>query len=196
MMSLGLSARDRRTLVVGATAIALLFAFGRVVPLMTQWQSAQIAEASTVTRDIGEARAGERLLPAMRDALRAQVVRMEALDSAILSGPTPSAAAARLASEVETLADESSVKIGAIQLQADSAEVGGLVHVGVRVTAVADVFGLLAFMRAIEGGEGLLVVRELVVVQPEPAAPASKPEALRVELAVIALARVALEKRQ
>jgi hypothetical protein len=194
MMSLGLSTRDRRTLIVGATAIGMLFALGRGVPMMMQWQSTQIAEASTVASDVAQSRAGSRLLPQLRDTLRTYVARLNTLDSAMLSGPTPSAAAARLASEMEILADESSVKIGAMQLQADSADVGALVLVGVRVTAVADVFGLLAFMRAIEGGERLLAVRELVVTQPEPDAPASKAESLRVELTVVALARVALEK--
>jgi hypothetical protein len=195
MISLGLSARDRRTLIAGATTIGVLFALGRGVPLTVQWQSTQIAEASTVARDIAEARARERTMPALRDSLNAHVARMKALDSAILSGPTPSAAAARLASEVEALAEESSVKIGAIQLQADSAAVGALVQVGVRVTAVADVFGLLAFMRAIESGERMLAVRELVVTQPEPAASTTRVESLRIEITVVALARVASEKR-
>jgi hypothetical protein len=134
-------------------------------------------------------------MPALRDTARSYVARMGALDSSILSASSPSAAAVRLASEVEDVADESSVKIGAIQLQADSAGVGALVTVGVRVTAIADVFGLLAFMRAIEGGERMLVVRELVVTQPEPAAPENKAETLRIELTIVGLARVALEKR-
>ena len=194
MTSLGLSTRDRRTLIVGAAGIGALFAFGRGVPLMMQWQSRQIAEAEAVARDVAAARDGERVMPALRDTLRSSVARMQALDSAILSGPTPSAAAARLASEIESLAGESFVKIGAMQLQADSAGVGALVHVGVHVSAVADVFGLLAFMRAIEGGERMLVVRELVVAQTEPAAPATKAESLRIELTIVALARVAVGK--
>ena len=150
MMSIGLSTRDRRTLIIGASAVGALLALGRGVPSMMRWQSTQIAEAA--------------------------------------------AAAVQLAAEVENLADESAVKISAMQLQADSARVGALVNVGVRVTAIADVFGLLAFMRAIDGGERMLLVRELVVTQPEPAALPNKAESLRIELTVVALARVASEK--
>ena len=194
MMSIGLSTRDRRTIIIGACVVGALLGLGRGVPSMMRWQSTQIAEAAEVARDIAEARGGERVMPAIRDTLRSYVARMKTLDSSILSGPSPSAVAVQLASEVENLADESAVKIGAMQLQADSAGVGALVHVGVRVTAIADVFGLLAFMRAIDGGERMLLVRELVVTQPEPAALPNKAESLRIELTVVALARVASEK--
>ena len=43
------------------------------------------------------------------------------------------------------------MKVSAMQLQADSAGAGGLVQVAVRMTAVSDVYGLLALLRAIEG---------------------------------------------
>jgi hypothetical protein len=195
MMQLGLSARDRRTLIVGGSLVGTLFVLGRGLPLLTQWQSAQIAEAAPLTSDLAAARAGARLMPLLRDTLRVRQARLAALDSSILSGATPSAAAAGLASAVQDIADESSVKISAMQLQADSAGPGALVHVGVRVTAMADVYGLLSLMRAIEGGTQLLAVRELAVTQPEPAAPANKIESLRLDMTVVGLARIAAEKR-
>ena len=193
-MELGLSARDRRTLIVGASVVGGLFAAARGLPSLVRWQNDRRMEVESMVADLSAARAGARQMPAMRDSLRARQKRLAAVDSAILSGPTSSSAAAMLASALEELAAESSVKVSAMQLHADSAA-GAVVQVGVRVTAVADVYGLLALLRAIEGGETLLAVRELAVTQPEPAAPSSKPEALRIDMMVVGLARVTGEKR-
>jgi hypothetical protein len=194
-MELGLSARDRRTLIVGVSVVGGLFVLARGLPSLMRWQNEQRLEAESMVADLSAARAGARQMPALRDSLRARQKRLAVVDSSILSGPTSSSAAAMLASALEELAGESSVKVSAMQLHADSAAAGALVQVSVRLTAVADVYGLLALLRAIEGGETLLAVRELAVTQPEPAAPSSKPEALRVDMMVVGLARITGEKR-
>jgi len=177
-------------LIVGATAIGGLLTLARGLPALTRWQNDKCSEAETLLADLAAARSGARQLPALRDSLRSREARLATIDSAIIIGPTPSAAAASLASELEDLADDASVKISAMQLHADSASSGALVQVGVRLTAVADVYGLLSLLRDIEGGTMLLAVRDLAVTQPEPAAPTSKPETLRVDLMVVGLARI------
>jgi hypothetical protein len=168
---------------------------GRGLPALTNWQRAKRDEAATVASDLAAAQAGARLMPSLRDSLQSRKARLAAIDSAILAGPTPSGAAAGLASALEDIADEASVKVSAMQLQADSAGAGGLVQVGVRMTAVGDVYGLLALLRAIEGGRQLLAVRELAVTASEPSAPSSKQETLRLDLMVVGLARLAAEVR-
>jgi hypothetical protein len=167
-----------------------LLTLARGLPALTRWQNEKRNEAETLLGDLVAARSGVRQLPALRDSLRARQARLAAIDSAIFIGQTASAAAASLASTVEDLADEASVKVSAMQLHADSASSGALVEVGVRLTGVADVYGLLALLRDIEGGTILLAVRDLAVTQPEPAAPANKPETLRVDMMVVGLARV------
>lgn len=191
-MELGLSARDRRTLLVGVSAVGVLFSFGRGLPALTQWQNAKRTEAETITADLASARAGARLMSVLHDSMRSRKVRLATVDSTLLTGATPSAAAAGLASMLEDLADEAHVKVSAMQLHADSTDggAGTLVQVGVRMTAVADVYGLLALLRTIEGGTTLLAVRELGVTQPEPTAPAGKPESLRLDVMVVGLARM------
>jgi len=82
-----------------------------------------------------------------------------------------------------------------MQLHADSAGPGALAQVAVRVAATADVYGLLALLRAIEGGNAMFAVRELNVTQPEPAASRNKPEMLRLELMVTAVARITGEPK-
>ena len=190
-MQLGLSERDRRTLIVGGSVIGALFALGRGVPALLAWQNTQLASAASTALELAVARDGVRRLPSLRDSVRVRSARVAAIDSIMLSGITASAAAADLASSLEAMAEEAAVKVSAMQLHADSAVAGTLAHVGVRVTATADVYGLFALLRAIEGGQVLLVVRESGVTQPEPAAPSSQPESLRLELLVVGLARIA-----
>jgi hypothetical protein len=194
-MPLAVSARDRRTLILGGSAIGSLFALGRGLPALIRWQSTRIGEATAAVSDLMNARAGRRVLPALRDSVRAREARIAVIDSTVVTGPTPSAAAARLASALEEMADEARVNVSAMQLVADSATAGGVTHVGVRLTGVGDVYGLLALMRAVEGGEALLAVRELAISQADPAAPSAKAEALRIDMMVVGLARIAADGR-
>jgi hypothetical protein len=194
-MQLALSARDRRTLVIGVSVVGSLFALGRGLPALMSWQSTRIADATATVGDLTDARAGRRALPTLRDSAREQQARIAAIDSAIVTAPTSSAAAALLASALEEMADEARVKVGAMQLVADSAAAGAVVQVGVRLTGVADVYGLLELLKAVEGGEALLAVRELAVSQSDPAAPSTKPEALRIDMMVVGMARIAADGR-
>jgi len=194
-MEAGLSARDRRTLTIGVTAIGTLCGLARGLPALRDWERDRTADAAAASQQMEAARLGVRLLPALRDSLRARGIRLAALDSVLLSGISPSAAASELASTLGDMADEAPFKISAMQLRADSAGAGALTPVAVRVTGVTDIVGLAAFLRAIEGGEVPLLVRELAVNQSEPAAPNGRVEALRVDMLVEGIARITLGKQ-
>jgi hypothetical protein len=195
LMQLGLSARDRRILIIGVSVIATLLGLARGVPALMEWQRDRSAEAAAVSQQAAAARTGVRMLPALRDSLRDREARLAALDSVLLSGSSASAAAADLASTLEDMADGALVRVVSMQLRADSAAAGSLAQVAVRVNGVTDVIGLASFLRAIEGGETPLIVRELAVTQSEPTASGGKVEALRVDLLVEGIARITLERR-
>src|SRR3954469_19993394 len=55
---LGLSARDRRVLIVGASVIGTLFAFARGVPALLDWQRNRTAEATAQSQQASVARIG------------------------------------------------------------------------------------------------------------------------------------------
>ena len=75
--------------------------------------------------------------------------------------------------------------------RADSAAIGSVARVAVRITATTDVAGLAGFLRAVDGGETPMLVRDLAVTQPDPGAPPSKAEKyLRVDVLVEAVALV------
>jgi hypothetical protein len=194
-MQLGLGERDRTTLVVGSAIVATLFVAARGVPALTRWQTMQRDEAVAMANELGDARLAQRLGPLMRDSLRAQRARLAQLDSSLLVAATPAAAASALAETLGELAKDAAVKVSAMQLSADSASTRSIAHVSVRMMATADIYGLAEFLRGVETGRELLAVRELAVSQPEPVAPPNKPEALRVDITVSGLARIATEAR-
>ncbi len=191
-----ITVRDRRTLVLGAVLIAALAAVARGIPAVRRWNDARQADAGTVVEQLALARRATRLLPALRDSLRCRNERLADLDSSLIVGSSAAVATASLASVLEDIADDAQVKIGALQMRTDTTTRPGLTRVAIRITGVADVAGLAAFMRAVEGGERLLAVRELAITQSEPGAPASKPEALRIDMLIegLSLIRPAVHK--
>jgi len=181
MIELAISARDRRLLAFGTSVVGSLLTLARGIPALRQWEARQLAEAASVAGQLASTRAALRRLPRVRDSLAARTRRLDAVDSTLLSAASPAAAAAGLTSIVEQIADDSDLKVASMEIRADSVPTGSLAHVSVRVNGVCDVAGLAAFLRAVEAGETLLVVRDILVSQSEPTAPEGKPEALRVE---------------
>lgn len=193
MMTASISARDRRILAIGTIAIAAMFGTARGLPMLRQWQADRIADArELLDRRAAVARAA-RTTPALRDSLRAKAARLAALDSSLLHAPSSYAAAAQLASVLDDIADESTVKVSAMQLRADSVRGNGVVHVFVRLSGVTDVIGLGDLMRAIDDGQTMLRLAELTITQAEPGAAPSQPEALRIDVVVEALAQIAIQ---
>jgi len=187
---IGLSPRDRRTLVIGAGAVVGLVLIARGLPALRTWESGRLSEAQTMTGQLAAVRSGIVGLPALRDSLAARRFRLATLDSAMPAGSSPAALAAAVAAAVEAIADDISLKVVALQLRADSAAVDGQARTEIRVTGVADIVGLAAFLREVEAGPVPLVVKELGVSQSAPAADSTKPEALRVDLLIMAIGSV------
>lgn len=193
-LELGLSARDRRTLVVGTVSIGSMFGLSRGLPALREWERGQVSSAAAAVEQETEARLGLRQLPSMRDSLRARASRMAAIDSTLLRNVSPPAAAADLAAMLEGFASDAPMKITTMQLNADTSTSSPLTVVSVRVIGTTDVAGLASFIGAVEGGPTPLSVSEMAVTQPEPSAPEEKPEALRVDVVVKGLARITPEK--
>lgn len=195
MNGLGLSARDRRTAILGASAVGSLIAVSRGLPALAEWERVRVAASGDVVARVSSARANARMLSVLKDSLHARRDRLAAIDSAMLTGTSSAAAVATLASSLDEMAMRARVRVTAMQLRADSATAGSIARVAVRVTGTTDVAGLAAFLRAVEGSDAPLAVRELTVSQPEPAAPDSQPEALRIEVLVEGIARVTSMRR-
>lgn len=196
MIQLGISPRDRRTLTWGAAIVVPLLTIGRGMPVLIEWQSSRARAAGDLARSAVEAGLSNRLLPALRDSVHDRRARLALSDSLLLTGPSAPAAAAVLASTLGELADSAAMKVITMQLRADSAVSGALTVVGVHIVGLADVAGLMGFLRSVEGADSPLVIRELSVAQPDPSASDSKPEVLRIDALIEALVRVVPEHRR
>ena len=182
--------RDRRTLILGASAITCLFTFAKGVPRMVAWERDRAIALARANRVLAEASVDPRELRAARDSLAARRGRLVAIDSALPVAATASEAVARLASTLGDLADSCLVRVSAIQLRPDSMTSNGITEVSARLNGVADVAGLASLLHAIAASENPLVVRELSVTAPEPTAPPTRVEALRFDVLVAGLARI------
>jgi len=192
--ALGLSQRDRRTLTVGLGVVLSLITIARGVPALRAWEGDRRAEAQAAAEQLAALRSGVGTLPALRDSVRARHARLAALNSSLLSGASPSAIAANLASALEDLADDNALKVTAMQLHADSVATAGLARVDVRISGITDITGLAGFLHAVEGTTTPLVVRDLSVSQPEPTASDAKAEALRVDMLVAGIGAIKADK--
>ena len=192
--ALGLSQRDRRTLTVGLGVVLSLITIARGVPALRAWEGDRRAEAQAAAEQLAALRSGVGTLPALRDSVRARQARLAALNSSLLSGASPSAIAANLASALEDLADDNALKVTAMQLHADSVATAGLARVDVRISGITDITGLAGFLHAVEGNTTPLVVRDLSVSQPEPTASDAKAEALRVDMLVAGIGAIKADK--
>ena len=192
---LGLSERDRRTLTIGLMTVMSLVTLSRGIPALRVWEAGRLAAAGASSEQLSVVRQAERDHSRIRDSLRARQRRLAELDSSLLTGPSPSTILAVLASSVEALAEENGFKVGSVRLRADSLAMDGLALVEARVAGVTDVAGLAGFLRAVESGKTVLVVRDLSVSQPEPAASDAKPEALRVDMLIASIGLISTGTR-
>jgi hypothetical protein len=190
MGTLQLGARDRRVLSIGALTVFLLVGLSRGLPALHAWERTRTTEARTAVVQLAELRNGIESLPLMRESLLVRRARLVAIDSLLPAGVSPSAVAAAIAAILEQSADDNAVKLTTLQLRADTSARVGLARVSVRLSGVADVTGLAGLLRSIEAGETPLVVRDLSVSQPDPAAPDSRPEALRFDVLVAGIGRI------
>jgi hypothetical protein len=189
VIRLAISKRDLRALGRGVLVIGSIIGVGRGVPAWRRWESAVRADAATTTHSLAVVEAGLAQLPKMRDSVLVRRVRLELLRERVFEAASVEEATASLAMFVSDRAADASVKVNSVQLRPDSVfSSDGFARVAVRLNATGDVRGLAGLLGALEGDSLLLAVRELSVNQPEPAAPDTKPEALRFDFLVEALA--------
>jgi hypothetical protein len=183
-----LPARDRRTLLLGGTVIALLLLLFKGLPAWRRWDAGARASGAELVAAAARAQADVRSLPALADSVAARHRRLVALAPLVLDGSTPAAAGASLASLVSGAAARANVALGTVQLQPDTATTGTFVRVTVRGDATGDLPGIARMLALLEGGPELLAVREVSITQPDPGGPADRVETLRLEFSVQGLA--------
>jgi hypothetical protein len=188
-ISLGMTRRDLRALVVGVTLMSSIVGLGKGIPALRDWEASERASATEAAGQLAVARR----VAATGERIRARGARVAAesaaSDSSLLRGASPAEAAGTLALQLGDMAEDAGAVLGPMSVRADSVFVNGFASVAVRLGVTADIEALVGLLNSVEGGESLLAVKELTVTQGDPAAPSNRPEALRVEMVVQALVR-------
>lgn len=188
MSRLALAHRERRVLLAGAAIMTVLIAVSRGVPVWLDWWRGAAASAAELVAEAERAEASLRALPEIRDSLARRGERMIALGPLLMGGATPAVAAGALSGLVAEMAAGTGVQLGSVQVRSDSAAASLLTSVTVRGTWTGDIRGTTQMLQALERGPKLLSIRELSISQPDLGAPGDRPEVLRVEFVIEALA--------
>ena len=182
-----LSARDRRTLMIGAVSIGGLVIVGRGVPAWRAWEEGAVASADAAARATARDQALTRNARAIHDSLAARRARFTALAPAWLGGDSPAAAGAGLAAVITRAATDAGVTLGTLDIHTDSAGQAPFVPLRVRVSVSGDIQGLATLLAALDRGPVATSVASLDVQGGDPAATPQRPEILHADLTIEAL---------
>jgi len=183
-MNIDLSAHDRRTLLRGVAAIAMLVLLGRIVPGTRDWASSRREDAERLHLESRRAEQSALDAPRTQILLQRARARLVGYDSATLDAGSATRASAMLAALVRDASDAAEARVGALQLRTDSVSSGLLARVSVRASVSGDLESLALFIEGLEAGPELLAIRELSIVQPEPGLLSPRAETLRGEVLV------------
>lgn len=190
MIHLRISSRDRKTLIGGGIVVLSVLMIARGGPAWLRWRSeveattnSALAEASAAARTVGRSRSVD-------GAIRNAELRKMEVSPAFVNGSGIASAAITLASVVGEAATTNGVRIGSLQASGDSAasQSGGVALVRVRGDAIGRLVEVGHFFAALESGVPLITVRELSVSQAQSSGATGRPDALRVQFVIEALA--------
>lgn len=169
---------------MGGVAIAGAVLGLRVLP----WGVRRVSDAHASLRERATllARTREEMasLPTLRDSAAVLSQALVALAPQVLSGSTPAEAGADLSGRMNLAASRAPAKVERLDPLPDSSGDGRLGRVRVHAALETDVRGLIALIRAIDGGDEVLKLDELHVEAPDPGALQRGPEILKIEITV------------
>lgn len=185
--------RERRTLLIGAVLVGTV-ASGRGILRLTRWSRNARESAGVTSGQLEAVRAAVANAPMVRDSFQVRARRFVDLAPRLVDGASPAAATAALSALLSVAVRQAAtVDLGAVQLEVDTTR-GFFARVRARGELTGDVTGVMKFLAALEAGPPPLVVRELGLDQPGPAAPEGEPEALSVRFVVEGLALFSARK--
>jgi hypothetical protein len=183
-----MSPRDRRTLIGGMLGVASIVAGARAIPRWREWDERARSSAEALGSELASLESQLARLPALRDSARVRAERAEAARARVIEAPTVGAAGADLATQVTDIADDLGIRVSAVQIRPDTLFRAGYARVAVSLTATGDVTHLADLLTTLEAGDALMAVRELTVTPTDVLVPDGRPETIRFQLLVEALA--------
>ncbi len=159
----GLSARDRRTLTLGAVAVACVLVLYSLIPFVRQW--AEREQLISARRgELSRLRGVRNAEPVLRTAVNARLSRAEEYPQRPVSAATAPLAAGVLQGVLQRYADDSQLSVSELNVagEPDSTAVP-LAALPATLIALGDVYGVADLLSRVQHGSTLLEVRELTV---------------------------------
>ena len=188
LMSISLSARDRRTLLVGGGTIAVLLFVSRGLPAWIRWERHLRGDAVTAVAEAEASQQAVATAPQAAHLAHALEQQYLSLAPAFLQGEHAAAAGATLISRVNSVARMAGVQLGALAVETDSSAEQGITVVRVRGDGASDIAGVTRFLTTLEGGLPMLSVRDLSLDATDPRVPQGQPETIRMNFVIEGLA--------
>ena len=159
----GITARDRRTLQLGAVAVACVLLLWVAIPFVRSWSEREAlitARRDELARLAGVTAAA----PMLRDAVAARSARAQEFAQRPVEASTAALAAGVLQGIVQRYADDSQMSVSELNVsgEPDSASVA-LAALPATLIALGDVYGVADLIDRVQHGTTLLEIRELTV---------------------------------
>ena len=183
-----ISSRDRRTLMVGVVSISAIILASQGVPAWRAWDESAQLDAAEATGALTRLERELHLLPALRDSARARASRAALAELQVIVAETAGRAGAELAERVTAMADDLGLRVTVVQIRPDSVFHASRAWVAIHLAASGDVTHLAEFLTAMESSPASFAVRELTVSPSDPLLTDGRPEILRFQVFVEALA--------
>ncbi len=159
----GLSARDRRTLMLGAVAVACVLVLYTLIPCARQWADRE--QLITARRgELSRLRGVKSAEAMLRNAVNARLARAEEYPQRPVSAATAPLAAGVLQGVLQRYSDDSQLSVSELNVagEPDSTAVP-LAALPATLIAIGDVYGVADLLSRVQHGSTLLEVRELTV---------------------------------
>ena len=159
----GITARDRRTLHLGAVAVACVLLLWVAIPFVRSWSEREAlitARRDELARLAGVTAAA----PMLREAVAARSARAQEFAQRPVEAATAALAAGVLQGIVQRYADDSQMSVSELNVsgEPDSASVA-LAALPATLIALGDVYGVADLIDRVQHGTTLLDIRELTV---------------------------------
>ena len=189
-MTLAISTHDKRVLMIGAGALAIIVAGPRLCTRALAWNAEARGSAASLVAELQRERTSIRALPITRESLVVQRVTLMGLDSTILEGEASPLAGAALAEVVSDVAEATKTQLANLQVHTDSLTGTTFLPVQVQVSVTGDWESLVRFIAHLENGQPTVVLRALSVsASLDQNTGPGKPEVMRADLLIEALGR-------
>jgi type II secretory pathway component PulM len=163
MFADGLSARDRRTLVLGAVAVACVLAMAWLIPVARGW-AANEARITAMRQQLAQLQGIQRATPMLQAAVATREARAADFPQRPVAASTAALAAGVLQGVLQRYADESQLSVSELNVsgEPDSTSVP-LAALPATLIALGDVYAVADLLTRVQHGSTLLDVRELTV---------------------------------